>query len=228
MSNLSQKELELLQKEDPELYKKVSVKGDKTKQRWGKSTVAPYYKQLHAEEIKPVVDAMLADKESAQFVSIKQFKHVTPATACQRVRQGFLFLVDNMDPKGLYKAAHKLISVSYDASGITLTWNFNKVKRTVHKKAISSEPIEAFRPETKKHNKPDLTQAISTSVYDKEIMHDWRVSLEDFLDNPEAEELMLDDLELSQEEVDEIRDSLSGALRITHSITRNSIKLKRA
>lgn len=95
-----------------------------------------YYNPKTAEMVKNVIDAMLADPDKLdQKLFLRDFRALSRGSLYVRCWQGFRFLRDKLDPDGIYKEAHKHITMRKSVDGIRFMW-----KRDVSK--IKSMPVQ--------------------------------------------------------------------------------------
>lgn len=88
--------------------KRVCVINKSLPKGFNTSAVTSYYKEKYALEAKKEIDHILADKEIARKIYPKHCKLIT---AYQRIVQGQMYLVDHLDPEGIYKAAKPHIEI---------------------------------------------------------------------------------------------------------------------
>lgn len=70
---------------------------------WGPRSVAPFYREPYAFEMKAMLDAMMKDKNERVYrFSEMRKKGISPRTLYARINQGLRYLFDHMDPTKRY------------------------------------------------------------------------------------------------------------------------------
>ena len=175
----------------------MSVLSNERPRKWKKNTVAPYYKALYGEQMKAVFDAMLLDRKDREF-KYEEFPTLSRNTLYLRVNQSRLYLVEEMDPEGVYKKFAECISITREKTGILL-----------------SIP-EDFKSPSKPFV-PDIVDAVADN---------WEADLDTFLEESKpGDQFIRKNLSISEEKQQDMMDSMSTLEDIVCSITYRTIKV---
>jgi len=107
----------VLQKRVDELEAKVNKLSSKPKSSY--KAKAPYYKQFFALELKPVVDQMAVDKQP-RLILFEDNQDLTKHSLYNKINQSFQYLVNHLDPSGIYATLRDEIKIKPETSGIRL------------------------------------------------------------------------------------------------------------
>lgn len=118
---------------------------------WKLSTNAPYYNEKSALVVKQHIDKILADH--AVVITITP-RFVKVQTQYHKLCQGQLYLIDHLDPEGIYAAAKHNIEVSRNLENVVIHWKENPGMVDV-----------------------DITDNVTLETKEKR----WKADLEDFL-----------------------------------------------
>lgn len=166
---------------------------------WSKSSVASYYREKYALEVKILLDKIKLDREHDHKIRSNQFR-TSRKTYYQKLTQGWLYLIDRLDPSGEYKELRKNICLKREKDGIRFKWALNEA---------DDIELEAVEPEHKR----DL----------------WRTELQDFLNNvaiKDGQVLELNNLDLNTSELVEIQqliDTIEGFYLL--KLTKNRVQI---
>jgi len=177
----------------------AAIISDERPKRWKKNTVAPYYKELYGMQMKAVFDAMILDRKDREF-KYQEFPTLSRNTLYLRVNQSRLYLLEELDPDGVYKRFSECISITREKTGIRL-----------------SIPEDFKNPD--KPFVPDIAES-------EEEANKWEDELTDFLENGKPGEVFLrKNLAISDEKQQEINDSMAALSNVICSITYRTIKV---
>ena len=180
--------------------------GDNTPENIARAAIAgnarnnmPYYREHFAQELLPILDGMIADRRTRAF-RYDNFPGIRPRSLYLKVYQSFLYVVDMLDTE--------------DAKYLKL---HNETEVTKRRDSVQIRFIEMDRI-------PLRADTVDEGITKK----DWRNKVDQFVDHGKAGEvLLIEKISLSDEEVQDLKDSLlqipdAALLRI---ITGTRIKL---
>jgi hypothetical protein len=186
--------LRILQESSPELLRQglTEFEGSASKPKgWKPSSTASYYKKEYAVEIKIYIDKILENPDHDIRISHILARR-SVKTVLQRLTQGWLYLIQNMDTEdGKYAKARELIEIrkDYNAEGKLIGL------RLVH---TGRAKIRDFQP---------LDGEIVPKV---EIKNEWKNDLEEFMENSvDGEKFSRDKLDLSEADMEYIMRSFA-------------------
>ena len=163
---------------------------------WSKLTVSPYFKEHFARELKIVLDDMLQDGKDKEF-RYDDFT-LSKKSLYNKIHQAWMFLAQFLDPDNTYKTLRQRTVVTTEKTGIRI--QFIRDTDTLSKKAVSVEPIaKSF---------------------------EWKNKLEDFIEKGKVDEkLIIEDISLTQEEIEDLEIQFANIQGILHKFTPTSIKV---
>lgn len=83
----------------------------------------PYYAKLHAEEVQPVVDEMIATGDPFEFTFEAHAPRWAPATVWVKVNQAVKYLVEHMDmPDNKYKKWRARVLICKKPTGVLMEY----------------------------------------------------------------------------------------------------------
>lgn len=174
---------------------------------WSGRSTAPYYDKAHAIMAKKILDKLVItpDNESKGLILTATVFGCTAGTVYNKWNQGALYLIENMDtPHGEYRALHERLEVSRRSDGILLSF----------RKSFNLDAIQVV----------DVSKSNAGVIVD----NTWRIDMEQWLDNPEADSIFKrEGLHLSPEEQEELENSFSGIESIVYKISGSKIILRR-
>jgi hypothetical protein len=148
----------------------------------GNRNAMPYYKPRFARMVQITIDKMLEDKKNRVF-RYEDFKYNTESTLYNKIYQGFLYLVDNLDSNLKYAKARDDITIFKGKDGIRL------------------EIIDVCLEK-------ELSVPIDEGPVNK---REWKAKLQDFIDNSqENQKLQIKNVSLTKEEMEECEMMLAG------------------
>lgn len=192
------------EKEFPELASLILAKQRKNQSdsSTGKSGMArykgTYYKEHFARELIFVLDSMLEDDKDRMYFYSK-FSKYTKTTLEMKLRQSWLYVMDNLDPDGKYKALWSKCTIGEDRNkaGIRIT----------RLRDLTPEDIVM----------PDIIEEESRSF-------EWRPKLDRFLLEAEAGQVFRNEnLSLSDDDVEILQTNLSMLSGIEYKVTNQKI-----
>jgi hypothetical protein len=196
--NFSKAEVEALVREAIGLKPKV-VAQHNAKVRQGQ----PYYKENYARELIPVLEAMLLDGKDRMY-KYAAFRKLKKHTLMCKIQQSFNYLLDHLDPKGVYTTQRDEMLIREEPVGVALRWRRNL-----------DEPLTM----------PDIVE--------KDEEHfTWKQKMDRYLsDGLEGEKLELPELALTESEMMEIRtdlEMLNPGCRLLFRVASDKIKIIKA
>jgi len=175
----------------------------------GPLSTMPYYKEKFAERIKPVVDAMLKDKQ-ARIVLYTDYPSVSRTTLYLQQQQAIKWLSDHVDA---YSGIANKMSASKGKTGVVLRYFPQGIDET--------GPIRAHKVDVEETI--DLPVTDVTSAINK---------IRNFLDSPKAGPLQISSQGITEEDMSVIETMLSSAKSVEednlyYRITDSEIKIVR-
>jgi hypothetical protein len=185
---------------DPEIKASaVDAITEKKPKSFAPRSVAPYYKERFAKQIRDVLDAMVLDREPRMF-HYESFPSHSPDSLYLRINQSFRYLYEHMDTedKKYFKLKEEINVSRVRGKGVLLafddSWNGD-----------TFTPVKVLPP-------------------DKSIL--WKDKMEKWIETSEVgENFVQEGLTLSPEEVLDYKRSFAGIDNIWASISSKAIKL---
>ena len=169
---------------------------------WSKSANAPYYNEKCALELKSEVDGLIESAKNGIFdeliYSYLDHRQYSPNTLYLKVNQSKLFLLDHLDPEGIYKTFFEYVRITRDKG------------RGVRISFVDKNPEKELNP---------------TSVVPKEIQHD---HVEDqvsaFLENAKPnDKLHIKNISLGESDINILKISLQELNDIVYRVKANEV-----
>lgn len=146
----------------------------------------PYYKSHFAQEIKFVLDRMIANKRTQEFRYV-DYPRLSKHSLYLKVYQSFLWLIDFQDPDGAYITLRNQVDIKKCPQGVRI-------------KHVNSDPSPL-----------NVAEEVDETV---EIIPEWRTKMDDFIEKAaHGEKLVLDKLKLKPEEVEELTEQSIKLMR---------------
>lgn len=185
-------------KKNPDVLKHY-VKKNKEKLRPitnSESSNTPYYREKFAKELLPVLDAVLVDNK-ARIFRYSNYPSMQPSTLRARIEQAWYYVMDYLDPEGRYRVLRKNANLVRSQNGLILMMiDDNK-----------TEPMIA-----------DIISEFEMSP------RSWKLAFEDFIENgKEGEKKVFGNLNLVEEDMTYINNSLFGIENIVHSYSEKQL-----
>jgi hypothetical protein len=190
---------------NPDKFAKL-MSGDaddpKRPKNWSRLANAPYYKHRFALDMKVIYDQMMADMTDREF-KFKEFPDISRQTLYLRVNQSRRYLVDKLDPTGIYTAFNECVTVTREETGIRIN-----IHRDVQ---LGAEKKVGFMPD---------------KVVARELQ--WRGKMDEWMEGSQPDDRFEQkELSLSDEQVQELRLELDQLEGIAASVTNSSVKILR-
>lgn len=183
----------------------LSKGAEKRPTTWSGMTVASYYKERFALELKAVVDEMMKAYAAADLTdvewSFKDYPEMAPSTIYNKLNQSKRYLLEKMDIQGIYSAFFQLVNFTRERTGIRLSYA----------RDIRNPNENTFKPKK------------VISKYDGPT---WKIKIQKWLDNAkEKERLHVKNLSLTPEEIDVANELLSNIHDILFEVTDEDIRI---
>lgn len=191
MNNMNNELIENFLKSNPDivldfLKKNKSFVRPETQNGLSQST---YYREKFALELKPVLDAMLKDRQNRIF-RYSNYRTMQPASLRVRIEQAWSYINRFMDPDNVYKNLRAEVDIRRGENGIIIS--------------IIDE------------NK--ITPMIADQVEEVEIDDHWKNRVDKFLaDAAEGEKLTIKNIDLTENDLMFLETSFHGLTNIVHS-----------
>jgi hypothetical protein len=193
---------------DPIVQNKlVDLVTSKKPKGWSRRSNAPYYKQYYAEAIKKEIDKMLVDRVDIIY-DYKTFcgeneELMAKNTLYARINQSIHFLLDCLDPQGVYKAWYEVVRITQEKG-----------------RGISIRFAEDFRREQKEIQSPKPIMATQDVPL-------WKRRMDTWLESDDVTPFVMEPLCLSDVEVAQIREELNGLDSVMAHVENTFIKIMR-
>lgn len=149
---------------------------------WSHRSKASYFKKVYAEEIKEHIDQQIATGKDLifRYATWCEKLGVSERTLYTRINQSILFLVQRLDPDGVYSKWYEGVDIDCKSSKFAIV--------------ISVAKVEASR-----NIKPELVEP-------RQSLPQWRKKLMDWLESNSNEPFVEEGLALGPEEVLKLRE----------------------
>lgn len=178
----------------------VSIKDHRKRpEGQGKSSVSSYYNERHAFEVKKLLDE-IEKSQNDGMVMYADFPHLSKNSLYLRINQGFRYLIDSMDfdPPNKYRSLRDFVKITRDKKGIRISI----------RKVGSDTPLTAQK------------------VVPLEKSLEWKDRMEDFFESSKpGDRFEQDNLDLSDEEINDIKESCIQLTNFLLDITSDHIKI---
>jgi hypothetical protein len=196
--SLSPKQI-VLSSADPSVAHIVEALVKKRPIGWSHTSQASYYKQRYALWIKKNIDAMIADKKTRVY-RYDVWTSLSHNSLYFRINQSVGYLLDNLDPNGIYKEWKESIDITRKA-GIGVIMRYQKAEDVGYDAEVISEDTLKSRPR-------------------------WMETMDKWLEIPGAKDPFIrEGLILTNQQVEQIKMELSGVEGLMISVTNQSVKI---
>lgn len=135
-------QFEDLPEDEKELLKGLFLEGPNKKRRWRDSTVATYYKEAYAKQLKIQLDLMEADPEKLSYLWDNFKMGLSRKSLIQRLQQSWLYLIDNLDtPDQKYLKLRGMVQIRKHPKGVVLEWRMSKISVDLTATPITPEKL---------------------------------------------------------------------------------------
>jgi hypothetical protein len=161
---------------------------------WRPGSTASYYKESAAKDLQVVLDSMIAETPDAvgklkdRFLN-RRVLNLNKATLYQKITQGWLYLIEHMDPEGVYKNLRLECEVQREHEGVRIARKANMQTKSIAATLAASATLDGASQ--------------TGSVVN------WRSALEEFIVNAKEDDVFnMDGLTLDDEDIQNIKSML--------------------
>lgn len=179
---------------------------------WKEGTVAPYYREKFALEIKNVLDEMIADvavdpNKADRMFRYDVFTKLSGHSLYIKIHQSVSYLIDKLDtPDGKYRKFRALIDIKREP-GIGVRIAYMPAKNTREETPLTA----ADKIDTKKNRVQPII---------------WKQKIEDFFEQSEPGKVLhIKKLTLTEEEQQYVKDMLAGIDHYLFRVNSSEIKI---
>ena len=193
---------------DPTVTEKVVNALTSTKpQGWSHRSHATYYKAMYAKELKEKVDEMMQNKQDIIYkysTWCTEKTQYSPQTVYNRVNQSLRYILDQLDPKGIYKEWHETVEVRREkGKGVVISY------------------IPGFGSNDEESPRPEFVEPKNTKPL-------WMRRLDEWIeDNDNYEPFVKDGLALGTDEIVALKVMLASLPNLQASITQDKVAIIR-
>lgn len=156
---------------------------------WRKTSTSSYYTERHALQLKPTLDALIADPDLVKVFTAEKMKKAV-STLYLQVWQSWKYLIDHLDPDGKYAELRRAICIGKGRGTIRL----HRQKRS-----YETVPLEA----------DDESEAAGAALSERRLK--WKSYLLNFIENAVEGEIYEETgLHLIQEDLEWLHTYLTG------------------
>lgn len=174
-------------------------------QGWSRRSQAPYYKEFYGLQMKRDADKMIENREDTVFryeTWCNANTGMSKVTLYNRINQSIRFLLDHLDENKTYSKWHAMTRVSREEYGVRISF------------------IAEFKEGDESNFGGTLTQT-------REATPRWKQELDFWLESDKDDPFVRENLNLTAEELKDLKTQLAGLDGIGKSIKYNCIKLVR-
>jgi len=188
---------------------------------WSRRANAPYYRQRHALEVKHILDEMILARESGdrkpRLIKYADYQEIAPVTLYLKINQAMLYLLDKLDPDGVYKEFREIIHISRARGtngGIVISYNQGEDDKPLVARATSHEEhvaVEAPPKSTEPTPEPKKPE-------------DWKATLHAFVEKADVgQQLKLNNLNLTADDGEYIKSMIADDKCIVFKATADTL-----
>ena len=164
---------------------------------WSQRSQATYYKERNAKWLQHDIDLMMVDRK-ARLYRYSTFSGMSRNSLYLKINQSFRFLLDNLDPDGIYKDFADSIRITRQPNvGVLI-----KFEEHSDCESIEGEALESITQRPK-----------------------WMEKMDAWLESEETKPFIKEGLCLSDEEVAQVKLELSGLTNVMASVDNGCIKI---
>lgn len=165
---------------------------------WSRKSYATYFDEDNAKWLASQLESMIVDRQPRVF-RYSMWPNTSPNSVYLRINRAFMYLLEYLDPDGKYqKLRHDTKIERIKTVGVTITYR-------------DHEPLENLKSEV---------------FVPKSETKQWKKKIDMYIDDDSAiKPLHIDNLLLSNDEVELVKSELDGLENIQYSISNREIKI---
>ena len=166
---------------------------------WSQRSRAAYYNEKNGKWLLRDIDAMIKDRK-ARIYRYSNFPGLSQTSLYLKINQSFRYILDNLDPDGLYKQFEESIRITRQANtGVII-----RFESTGDADSLEAEVMDSIKSRPK-----------------------WMDKMDEWLEGEDTKPLIKEGLRLTDEEVAQIKLELSGITSVMAAVDNASVKIMR-
>ena len=166
---------------------------------WSRRSRASYYNEKNGKWLLRDIDAMIKDRK-ARIYRYSNFPGLSQISLYLKLNQSFRYILDNLDPDGLYKQFEESIRITRQANtGVII-----RFESAGEADSLEAEVMDSIKSRPK-----------------------WMDKMDEWLEGEETKPFIKEGLRLTDEEVTQIKLELSGITSVMAAVDNASVKIRR-
>lgn len=166
---------------------------------WSQRSRAAYYNEKNGKWLLRDIDAMIKDRK-ARIYRYSNFPGLSQTSLYLKINQSFRYILDNLDPDGLYKQFEESIRITRQANtGVII-----RFESTGDADSLEAEVMDSIKSRPK-----------------------WMDKMDEWLEGEDTKPFIKEGLRLTDEEVAQIKLELSGITSVMAAVDNASVKIMR-